>query len=95
MERLGDARSNPTSRRVFNEETAAGAAKLSARPLLLNIPYAGSPAPEIVPTSASHFAQWVQHRLDARKEGWDGIVLDLSALPSNTAFEVMDDSLTA
>ena len=52
-------------------------------PLLLNISYAGSPVPNRVPTSARHFAIWVKSRLEQRKEGWNGVVLDLRALPAN------------
>ncbi len=74
----------------YAEATAAQATQISASPLLLNITYTGSPVPNRVPTSASHFARWVKSHLEQRKEGWNGVVLDLRALPANQALDVLN-----
>lgn len=77
------------------QTTAAQAGQLSVPPLLLNIPYAGSPAPNRVPTSARHFALWVKSHLEQRKEGWSGVVLDLRALPAEQALNVLNGLATS
>ena len=75
---------------MAQESSGTQAAQVSARPLLLNIAYAGSITPKTVPTSARHLASWVKHRLEQRPAGWNGVVLDLSALPAPQAFDVLE-----
>ena len=84
----------PESQPMTQERSGAQAAQVSTRPLLLNIAYAGSLLPKTVPTSARHFALWVKRRLEQRKEGWNGVVLDLSALPANQVLDILE-GLTA
>jgi hypothetical protein len=75
---------------MAQESNGTQAAQMSARPLLLNIAYTGSVSPKTVPTSARHFASWVKHRLEQRPDGWNGMVIDLSALPANQALDVLE-----
>lgn len=80
----------PETQPGVQEATAAQAAQVASPPLLLNIAYTGSLTPKTLLTSAAHFAFWVKRHLQQRKAGWNGVVLDLSALPVNEVTSVLE-----
>ena len=84
----------PRHQPATQEKTSEQAAQISARPLLLNIAYAGSLTPDKVPSSPALLASWVQTRLTQRNKGWNGVTLDLRALPSTTALTALEALVT-
>lgn len=75
---------------TFADDTAEQAARVAARPVLMNFPYAGSFVSDATPTGPQNFAFWVKQRLKTRKPGWDGLVLDLSALPLSQVTGILE-----
>jgi hypothetical protein len=58
--------------------------------VLLNIPYTARPTSDRSPANAYRFAGLVGSYLEKQKVGWNGVVLDLSAITCTQALEVMD-----